>query len=261
MKLYDISTKIRNNISHLKMKFVSSKAESLHKLAIDAGIYWSKSQHDEVTQDLSHWAGKGRWIDKGCWENIGNKHFKMFEIICSLTGKIPKKSMLEWGPGGGANAVRFSTFFEDYYGVDISEANLLESSNQLKKHKYDKFHSILIQPCKPEECLQNISEPIEFFLSTAVYQHFPSKKYGVSVTEIAYNLLGSGGLAIIQTRYDDGTEAVKSKDRDYNANAIGFTSYRIEEFWETAIQCGFKPLMVNLEPNTNYAYYLLQKEE
>jgi hypothetical protein len=261
MKTYNILEKLKSILSRHKMENVSTSAESLPKLAIDAGNFWSKSHNDEGTQDLSHWVGKGRWIDKNSWEDIGNKHFKMFEDICLLTGKKPKKSMLEWGPGGGANAVRFSMFFDEYFGVDISNANLAECKHQLQIRSFGKFHSILIKPDKPEDCLQSISEPIEFFLSTAVYQHFPGKEYGVLVTETAYKLLVSGGFAIIQIRYDDGEVAFQSKDRDYNINAITFTSYRIEEFWGIAILCGFKPLMVNLEPDSNYAYYLLQKGE
>lgn len=244
-----------------KKEGASTSAESLPKLAKDAGHYWSKSENDECTQDLSHWIGKGRWTDKESWQDIGNKHYRMFEDICMLTAKKPKKSMLEWGPGGGANAVRFCKLFDDYYGVDISEANLSECKHQLEIREFNKFHSMLIKPENPEDCMQFISEPVDFFLSTAVYQHFPGKEYGVLVTKTAHKLLASGGLAIIQTRYDDGSETVRSKNRDYNNNAITFTSYRIEEFWQIAVSCGFKPLMVNLEPGSNYAYYLLEKGE
>lgn len=258
---YKIHEILKSILSLLKNENVSTTAESLPKLAIDAGHYWSKSHNDEGTQDLSHWVGKGRWTDKDSWENIGNKHYKMFKDICLLTGKKPKKSMLEWGPGGGANAVLFCKVFDEYYGVDISNANLTECKHQLESRRFNKFHSILIKPEKPEDCVQFISEPIDFFLSTAVYQHFPGKKYGLLVTKTAYKLLASGGLAIIQTRYDNGAEAFRSKNRDYNNNAITFTSYRIEEFWQIAISCGFRPLMVNLEPDSNYAYYLLQKRE
>ena len=101
-------------------------------------------------------------------------------------------------------------------------------------------------------------QPVDFFLCVAVYQHFPSKKYGIEVTKIAHGLLKDRGLAIIQIRYD-GKKVYKPKTRDYKANVITFTSYGIDEFWNILKNVGFEPLCIELQPNNNYAYFFVRK--
>lgn len=168
--------------------------------------------------------------------------------------------MVEWGPGGGANAVRFAREVGRLYGVDISEANLAECRRQLESQPFRGFIPILIDANQPQEALDRIAERVDFFLSTAVFQHFPSKEYGVKVTQIAYQMLKDNGIALIQTRYDDGSARLKPKDRDYARNAVTFTSYPIQEYWQIALECGFAPLAVVLDVGTRYAYYLLRRD-
>jgi hypothetical protein len=100
---------------------------------------------------------------------------------------------------------------------------------------------------------------VDFFLSTAVFQHFPSQEYGIKVTRLAFHLLKDEGVAIIQIRYDDGSDILKSKQRDYARNAITFTSYPVHEYWQIALESGFTPLAVILDTEPCYAYYLLRK--
>ncbi len=110
---------------------------------------------------------------------------------------------------------------------------------------------------KPEEVREKAGTKVDFFLCTAVFQHFPTKDYGVRVTRIAHDLLNDDGVALIQTRFDDGTDRFKPKTSDYQANVTYFTSYPIEEYWAIARDNGFRPLAVILKPEVNYAFYLL----
>lgn len=52
---------------------------------------------------------------------------------------------------------------------------------------------------------------------------------------------------------------MRAKHRNYHKNAITFTSYKIEEFWEISKSSGFTPLGIVLEPHNRYAYYYLAK--
>jgi hypothetical protein len=92
-----------------------------------------------------------------------------------------------------------------------------------------------------------------------VIQHFPGKEYGRRVLRIFNQALAEDGLALIQTRYDDGSEVLRCKTSDYSKNVVTFTSYRIEEFWDDLIQAGFEPLSILLRPEPCYAYYLTKK--
>jgi hypothetical protein len=80
------------------------------------------------------------------------------------------------------------------------------------------------------------------------------------VTAIAYELLADDGIALIQIRYDDGSERFRAKQRDYHRHALTFTSCGIAESWRMASETGFKPLAVSLSQESNYAYFYLQKD-
>lgn len=231
-----------------------------HSIATDAGRFWSQSSERPWIRDLSHWRGRGRWADDQLWSAMGRHHLAMFQELRRLARHTtPVRTMLEWGPGGGPNAVAFVHSVERFYGVDISPANLAECGRQLQSTAAAKWNPILIDPATPASCLEQISHPIDFFLSTAVFQHFPGKAYGIEVMRIAQRLLASPGLALIQIRYDDGSDALRPKESDYAKNAVTFTSYRIDEFWQIAADTGFVPLSVTLSPTDCYATYWLCK--
>jgi cyclopropane fatty-acyl-phospholipid synthase-like methyltransferase len=229
-------------------------------LAATAQQYWSASATENDKQDLSHWKGSGRWADEESWRRIGEDHFDIYRTLLRLADRQePVRSMIEWGPGGGANAVRFAREIPRFYGVDISEPNLSQCRREVESTGYTGFVPVRIEAADPEDVLDRIGEKVDLFLCTAVYQHFPDKEHGVRITELAHELLADGGVALIQTRYDDGNPYYAPKTRDYWANAVVFTSYRIEEFWQVATDAGFHPLAVVLRPATNYAFYLLSK--
>lgn len=235
-------------------------AEPPGHLAAAAQQYWSASAAEDDKRDLSHWKGSGRWADEEGWRRIGEDHFDLYRSLLRLADRNePARSMIEWGPGGGANAVRFGREISRIYGVDISEPNLGQCRREVEATGHDGFVPVPIDAADPEGVLARIGEKVDLFLCTAVYQHFPGKEYGVRVTRLAHQLLADGGAAIIQTRYDDGNPIFAPKSRDYQANAIVFTSYRIEEFWRVAVDAGFHPLAVVIRPSVNYAFYLLSK--
>lgn len=228
-------------------------------LARDAGEYWAASDNDARVQDMSHWRGHGRWADERLWMSWGKSNIERFRTLMTLVGKTSIESMLEWGPGGGCNAIHFIQYAKQIYGVDVSSANLRQCETQLRANKYYGFTPIAIDAENPELVLEQVDRPVDFFLCTAVFQHFPSQEYGRRVTEIAHRVLADDGIALIQTRYDDGSDNLKCKDADYQKNVATFTSYRIETFWDMAKVAGFEPLTVSLVPSTKYAFYMLRK--
>jgi hypothetical protein len=235
--------------------------ESEPVLARGAETFWAASRTEVQLRDFSHWRGVGRWTNDAKWFEIGESSRAMLRTLRALSGRTePINVMMEWGPGGGSNAVAFSSEVGEYFGVDISQANLDECKRQLQLKGYSGFRPILLDAEHPEQCVARVGGArLDFFLSTAVYQHFPGKAYGITVTRTASDLMRDGALAIIQIRYDDGSEAARAKTRDYSKNALGFTSYRIDEFWGVCLKAGLDPLAVTLNCEDSYAYFLLQK--
>jgi hypothetical protein len=227
----------------------------------DAEVYWSESDIDAPKRDTSHWLGEGRWSSSETWAQIGIKHYQMFKKLVTMgSGRNSLQRMVEWGPGGGANVTEFlKNSFKTCYGVDISRSNLNECCRQVEARRLNGFVPVCISIESPQAALQLIQEPVDFFLSTAVFQHFPSKDYGRAIIDIASRTLAMHGLALIQIRYDNGRSAYRPKRRNYHDHVITFTSYAIDEFWHIAADHYLSPRSVLLEPDNNYAYYFLEK--
>jgi hypothetical protein len=237
-----------------------SSVEPEEKICKDARQFWNHEDNSGVLADHSHWLGAGRWSERTRWFQIGRDYLKMYQTLRLLSGnETPLSHMVEWGPGGGANALAFSSEVRSFYGVDISMLSLKECERQLTAKGFAGFKPVLIPIENPSQCLKAIEGPVQFFLSTAVYQHFPSKEYGIEVTRLAHKMLVENGTALLQIRYDDGRREYRPKRRDYSRNVVTFTSYNLGEFWEICVKIGFTPLAITLNPDINYAYFFLQK--
>lgn len=231
----------------------------------DAATFWSHRVSGARTHDFSHWRGHGRWANDDAWLAIGRTHRRMFDDLRRLAGGADRpapmpRRMLEWGPGGGANALAFIDDVDSYIGVDISSENLAECQQQVQHAGHEHFRGMEIDVAHPAAVLDRLDEPVDAALCTAVYQHFPSQAYGRTVTQVLCDMLRPGGLALIQIRYDDGTPKFATRDRDYLQNVITFTSYPLSEFWTITSDTGFTPLAVTLQTASNYAYYMLRKD-
>jgi len=161
-------------LEHLH-RIINLIPESQNKIESDTYDFWNNSESDAKLRDLSHLKGQGRWADLDEWYKIGTKHLNMLDNVSKyLNRNEPINYILEWGTGGGANAVHFCQNIEKYYGVDISEYNLKQCRTELENNGYNNFIPIKIDVDNPESCLKFLDQKIDFFLSTAVYQHFPS---------------------------------------------------------------------------------------
>ncbi|MCU0665176.1 MAG: class I SAM-dependent methyltransferase [Myxococcota bacterium] len=240
---------------------VSQEGEPEEKIIADAGALWTDAGEISAIPDAAHWPGAGRWEDLDKWKAIGATtagHLKNLVILSERTEEF--RVMVEWGPGGGANLVAIASIVPRFYGVDISAPTLEICGRVASQIEYGGFVPVHIDIAQPERAKDQIVEPVDLFLSTAVFQHLPGRNYAERVMRIAASLLSQGGLALIQTRYDDGSEMFRSRTGNYNENVFHFLSFRVEEFWTMAQSHGFEPLAVRLDPSVRYAFYYLQKK-
>jgi hypothetical protein len=230
---------------------LTGRGQSEDELLATSQRYWNEGDIDGIDlKDYSHWEGSGPWQDREKWLALGRVHFEMYKTLCLVTGtNRPPKRMIEWGSGGGANAIHFVKEVDHFCGVEIAQASLDECRRVLREAAYESFEPILISASEPEQVLGLAQGAYDFFLSTYVFELIPSKSYGERVCRIAYELLKPGGLGLIQIRYDDGSERSKQKHADYFRHSSRFTSYRVEEFWILLHEIGFHPQSVFLVPN------------
>jgi len=242
--------------------------QSERSLMKSAKEYWSEGNRFGVDlKDYSHWLGAGPWQDRERWLNLGRVHRIMFDRLCSVAAvSRPLRRAVEWGVGGGANAVHFIEEVEEYCGIEIAQASLDESRRVLGESGIGRFRPVLIDAELPEQALERAGDGFDFFLSTYVFELLPGKWYGERVLAIAFKLLRPGGFAIIQIRYDDGSARSRQHGVNYYKNSARFTSFRIDEFWRLALRAGFRPEYVTLVPERTaeysgdlYAYFSLTK--
>jgi hypothetical protein len=218
---------------------------------------WDLHDDEDYRQDQSHWRGVGRWSDE-TWESIGTETWRRVNDLYRTAGRTyPEDALpvvLEWGPGGGSNLFRFADHARVLYGVDIAAKNLGETGRVLaEKGPYD-FRPILLEG-DPSSITNDVTEPVDLFISTSVFQHFPSQDYGVEVLRVMRALMAPRGLAYVQIRFDNGNPIFAPKDAaSYREQHITATSYELSAFWDTLGAVGFVPLKIaNVNTKSNYA--------
>jgi hypothetical protein len=238
--------------------------DSLETLTADAHSYWNRD--DPWTRSVSHFTGARR-CPANRWKRIGDRNWQRFTTFVErVNARLEDfQSMVEWGPGGGANAVAFCRHFKRFYGVDVSRLSLVECRDQLGARMLaDCFTEVPINCAEPHAALHLVDTPVDFFLSTACYQHFPSKSYGAHVTNLAGMMLRPDGIAMIQIRWNDGGQYHAPKTSKYckGKNAIRFTSYNIGEFLGIASDAGLLDVgFLDVEPASCVYFYFVKRAQ
>ena len=211
-----------------------------------AGSYWQLSARDERVRDQAHWCGVLRW-PRERWMEYGDFYVAYaLKLLERFSGRaflddLGRKTALEWGCGGGANVRCLCKAFARVYGLDISKDTLTACARQMKDDGIANFSPVRIPVEDPQAVLSFVpSESVDFILSIAVFQHFPSKAYAQRVLHAIAALLKEDGRALIQVRYFDGSEKYRQKDGDYARNVITMTSFTFEEFSRQLRQAGLK---------------------
>ena len=152
--------------------------------------------------------------------------------------------------------VAFAGTSQRLYGADISTKNLAECARVLAElDPSPEFQPILVGD-DPTTVAKVIEEPIDVFVSTAVFQHFPTREYGGEVLRAVADVLAPGALGCVQIRYDDGTPRYLQKQDDYFARHVTFTSYPLDGFWDLISNVGLQPLDISaLNSDVNYATF------
>ena len=240
--------------------------ETENKIIADSQHFWEKVSYKDQGGGDAHWRGNGVFKnDDRRWLAIGENNLRLFQRLAGEQWLAMPRRIVDWGSGGGANAVHFGPGAARYYGVDITQTSLDECQRQMAAAGLRNFAPVLFQALEPERVLDQIPGPCDLMLSTYVYEQFPSKAYGHRVSRITADLLAPGGLAFIQIKYSDLTLNSQPYRWGYAQNMANMTTYRIEEFWSAAETCGLKPQAIILEPqqplvyDRRYAYFLLQK--
>jgi len=115
----------------------------------------------------------------------------MFVEFKRLTGsETPINRIVEWGCGGGANALHFAGLAGQYVGVDISQESLRQCADTVHYIGIANFLPVGMDAADPESVIEVIPSPCELFLCTFVFELLPTPEYGKRILSIARQLLG-----------------------------------------------------------------------
>jgi cyclopropane fatty-acyl-phospholipid synthase-like methyltransferase len=234
--------------------------QSEERIAADAQTYWSNPE-------AKRWAGNSHWQNSDAfegdrWQRMGAEHLEMFDRGARAAGfDRPLDRIVDWGCGGGANAVAFASRCKELVGVDPSRESLEECGRQLAGDSVD-FQPVLIDVAAPEKALAEI-EYVDAFVSYYVLELVPTPAYGLRLMKLAYDMLIRGGIAHVQIKYATSRLSTRPRGRNYLRGQAQATSYEIHTFWEAMQRIGFTPVMNELVPQNElderYAYFTLLK--
>ena len=231
--------------------------QAAERITADAQTYWMGRLGEAWAVD-SHWRGE---LDDNDWRTIGKEHWELWEMFARAVNSFsPLKRVVDWGCGGGANAVAFAPHCVEYIGADIVPATVRECGKQVALACDTPFSGVVIDTTHPEVSAQNIPK-CDLFICFYVLELVPTPEYGLRILKIAADLLRPGGHAVIQIKYRTGWRSASRGRRYKSSTAASMTSYRIDEFWNAAVRCGLRPQLVHLVPRNaideRYAYFLL----
>lgn len=223
---------------------------------------WDAEAHEASVQDNSHYRGVGRWANDALWRSIGEQSLatvnQMLQVYGLGAGYWTKaRTILEWGPGGGSNPFAFRRFVSIYYGVDISQPNLDEADRVLRAYNCDMFQKVYLRETLTE-VMDAVKQPIDVFLSTAVFQHFPSQQYGIDVLRCARELMAHDAIGFVQIRFSNGNLKFEGINdlKDYRAQHITANSYGLDEFYDVLKEAGFRGIYIkDVSTAVNYATF------
>lgn len=236
------------------------------KIIADAQRFWNDPEKIQEGQ-YSHFRGSGIFTDDEKWLSIGRENLTIFEEFTrAIQYEGPLDTALEWGCGGGANAVHFAPLYRTFYALDINRECLVECAYQLANQGLPSHELIEIEAGSPEKALEKVPEPLDLFYCLYVIELLPTKAYVERVISIAAEMLRPGGLAFLQFKYTTSDWESQTKRWNYAGNPSNMVSFWPDEFWILCEKHGLKPQVLKLQPwqplvtDQRYAYVLCVKE-
>ncbi|WP_234800124.1 class I SAM-dependent methyltransferase [Mycolicibacterium diernhoferi] len=253
---------LRRNVHRLShvAGFLGAGQKPSRRLS-DAQSYWSAEAAPGWTEN-SHWRSG---LGETNWEDVGKEHLAMFEQFArALEVSTHPDVVIDWGCGGGANAVVFAPITKrKYIAADVSGESVMECVRQVRAVCDTPTGQSIIDIAEPGRTVEKLKTQCDLFLCTYVLELTADRDEALRILRLAERLLVSGGMAFIQVKYHTADWRTRGYKRNYRRNLSNMTTFGIEEFWIASAACGLMPKLITLVPrnslDSRYAYYALVK--
>jgi len=234
--------------------------QPLQRRIDDAGRYWSDDS-DDGWKANSHWRGG---LSDAEWSSVGTDHVAMFEMFTKALD-LPARpaTVIEWGCGGGANAVVFAPRCAHFIAADVSVDSVDECVRQVGAICDTPTTGLIIDIGDPETATVGRENTCDVFLCLYVVELTAGPEEALRILDAAQRLLIDGGMAMIQVKYHTTNAATRGRGRNYRRHLANMTTFAIDDFWIQAAGHGLTPRLITLVPqnrlDVRYAYYALTK--
>jgi SAM-dependent methyltransferase len=237
------------------------------RLGHESREFWNEvgQGHPQRAQE-AHWRGHGPFADDAVWLKLGRDHLQILQRTLQARGlALAPQRVLEWGCGGGMNAVHLAAGTQAYFGVDIAAATLQECRRQVEAAGHRSFVPVLVDPNSPRDALREIGAPCDLFVCTYVFELLPSEAHALAVLDIARDALRPGGVALVHVRLARGGPGGGSRPWGYARNMAHNVRFQAEAFAQACQARGLQVLervRVSEVPELgerDYAYFVLQR--
>jgi SAM-dependent methyltransferase len=247
--------------------------ERLRAVALSVPVPQSRRRRAAQAQDYWNASGGSRWAadahvrgEVPGWDDIGRVHHEMFLTFARALEFDPMPPrVLEWGCGGGANAVAFAPEAQEFVGVDVSQELLERCGREIEAVCDTAYTPVLVGVDTPEDALRAVTQPVDLFLCLYVIELLPSQDHARRVMEVATRLLRPGGGALVQVKYQTSRFLTRPRTWSYRRQVAAMTSFPIHTFWEASVGWGFTPRLLTLVPRNElderYAYFFLTRDQ
>ena len=231
------------------------------RIAHQAARYW-QTPTEGLWESNSHWRDA---VGDETWHEVGDDHWAIFQTFSSALGSSSGPgTVIEWGCGGGANAVAFAPHATRFIGADISEESLVECERQVHAVCATPVETRCVDPSEPELAARGLEGQCSTFLCLYVIEVTTGPAEVKRILGIAERILISGGIAFVQMKYHTSDRRTRGRPGvRYARNLSLTTTFTIEDFWELTQACGLEPKLITLVPqnrlDVRYAYYALVK--
>lgn len=231
------------------------------RIGRQAARYWSASDGDQSWNSNSHWR---HGIGDEAFAEVGRDHWEIYQRFARALQVDTPTTIIEWGAGGGANAVAFAPHVERFIAADISPDNLAECSRQVQAVCNTPMDTRRIDLADPNAAADGLRHACDLFLCLYVIELTTGVDAVRTILCIAQRVLRPGGMAFVQVKYHTSDGRTRGRiGLAYARNLALNTTFTIEEFWRLAGECGLEPQLVTLVPrnrlDSRYAYYALMK--
>lgn len=235
-------------------------SQGLPRRLRDARGYWTGEAGERWLSD-SHWRGG---LDDELWLQVGRDHLDLYRTFAKAVDRQDNLGVvIEWGCGGGANAVAFAPRADKFIAADVSTDSVAECLRQIRAVCDTPTESLVIDIEHPELAAEDREGTCDTFLCLYVLELTAGAEEALRIIRVAERLLVSGGMAFVQVKYHNADRHTRGHTRNYRRNLANMTTFGIDEFWVQSQQCGLTPKLISLVPqnrlDSRYAYYALTK--